>query len=589
MAVMPEGAAGYGAEQYQVQGVSWEILVVTATYYDFHSFTRDYLQISPPQILAAGRISVDQRLRLPGNAVVRSPFEVTVQAGRARWIRAGDVAEIRTADLSTDASASTAQDRTSVTVDFGGLRTVSAVGLVSSASIQVIQVKPWTGAGFAPQAVVGYPYTIDTGSTRITPLDDPEITLPSEIRTERLQVILAGSPSEDEVRESLLVLLPDLPADVQLSIDGGPAVWSAPGPVRDGVEGWTLDEASGLFRQKVDLAADITALLGDPDADVTDEVELRVTLQASQPGVLLLAVPEPSAPEVADAVRHRVRATVDPARREIDFEEEGARTVPLQLPAWVDQVESLEVRLSGEFEPERIFPPLGPDFPTVPGGMVPRVEMVLDANRAAAVRIPDLHGLDGLVAVRLPLLTVDGDAEVQVLLLEDLGLEPGAAVEGGVSEPATVSGADHATWHTFSFPEEVEVDPAAPPIVAVAVTRGTVAWALTDDVAAGAVWQGPLTGPWLPLPPLRLGEPRGRTRIVGRASKEREPVAPMLAGVVGDEAGVPLTPTPEGAVQAVQPDAPATPDGGSVELELVARGLGSVRVEEVVAVVTRTT
>lgn len=585
MAINTEGP-GFGLEetQYQVQGVAWQAEVVPITL-DVLAFPHNYLQISQPQVLAAGRISADQRLRLPGNAVVRSPFPITVQAGKALWIRAGDVAEVRTADLSTRDSITPAQPRTSVTVDFGGLRTVAAVGLVSSRDLQVLQVRQWTGAAFAPGAVVGRFGAIDPSAPQVTPIAGPEVTFPSEIRTERLQVVLAGRKTVEEIRDELLVLLPDLPADVQLTIDGGPPVWSAPGPVRAGAEGWTLDEDTGLFKQQVDLGPEITALLGDPDAELTDEVELRVTLQAAQPGVLLLSIPSPSDAGTADAIRHRVLGSVDPARRELVFEAEGLRTVPVSLPSWVGRVESLEVRLSGDPEPERIVPPLGPAFPMAPGTAEPRVEMLLDSNRAAAVRLPDLQGIESLTALRLPLRTADGDAEVQVLLLEDAGLEPGPAIEGGVSEPSTVSAADHDTWHTFTFPEPVTVDPANPPLAAIAVSRGTAAWALTNDPTAGDVWQGPITGPWLPLPPLRMGAPRGRVRVVGLAAADAEPLAPLLVGLSAD-AALTVTPTPEGTVREIRP-AGAAPAGGSVELALIARALGSVRVDELVVVVTK--
>lgn len=560
-----------------------------------NAFSLDYLTLTSPQVISGGVLSTDQVVRLPRNAVVRS-FPLSLQAGAANWIRAGDVAEVRVTNIS-----GSGQSRTSVTLDFGGLRTVSAVGIADSSTHPVIQVKQWTGMGFADQAVVimsgsGRRITSDTPSTSITPFSlRPVVDFPSEVRTERLQVDLIGGLDASAAGEALRLLLPDLPADFSISVDGGAPVWTAPGPVRAGVEGWSAQSGGNpLFAQTVDLSEALTALLADPSAAVTDEVDLRITLASRQPGVLILNVPDVAALAPADAVRYLTRAGIEAARREVVFEAEGLRSVPLTLDPWATgmALRGLRLTVSGAFEPERVQPALGPDYPLVAGAAEPtaRAEMVLDPDRAAAVSLGDLQGQDGLVAVRLPLKAETADAEVQVLLLESGSEGPGPALEGGSSEPVSVQAQDHDTWYTFGFGDAVEIDPLAPPAVAVAVTRGRVAWALSTHPAARPLWHGPIEGPWQALPSAGgLSGLGGRIRVVTRAGREAPTLAPI--GALFEAAPppslapaettlVPVTPGKQPATVEMTPSG-GVPAGGA-GVTLVARAIGRIVLEDAV-------
>lgn len=582
---MAEAAGG-------VTNVVWQAEYTTAESLGFIGislmalFPDPYLTLTAPQTVVSGRIAVDQVLRLPRNAIFRAPFSVTVEAGRARWVRASDVAEIRVTDLSNESSGSDAQTRTGITLDFGGLRTVSGVGLADASSHAFIQVRQWSGVGFLDQALYG-PYGTITSSTssRSVASLQPKLPLPAEAKTERLQIVVNGELTEGAARNLVLVELPDLPGDVDLSIAGGPPVWRAPGPVRDGFEGWVHEPSNDLFRQEVDIADALTALLGDPAADVSDTVDLRLTLSAAIPGVLILRVPDAPTATPGGAIRHVTAVDLAGRDRHV-FDQEGVRNVALELPSWAGEVDAVTLSITGEMEPVRVFPPTGPDYPVLADGTTPRAEMVLDADHAAAIDVLDLRGLDELTGVRLPLRTEAGDAEVRVMLLANDAGQPGDPVPGGVSEPIILPASSVDTWYTFEFAEPVPVDPAAPPIVAVVPSRGRVLWILTDDPDAGGAWRGPPTGPWAPLPDAGgLAGLRARMRIMGTASPDVPPV-PALRITLGDAGdGVAVTPVGDGVEAEVE--APAPVPAGSAEAVIVSHSAGELRLVRAVAVVTR--
>src|SRR6266852_8756116 len=112
-------------------------------------FQRAYLQFERP-LSVNGALSVERVITtLPRNAVVLSPFIVTVEAGPADWATVASVAHIRQKDIS-----GSGQDRTSVVVDFGVMRTVAGVGLTRARTLQVLQVRQWAGTAFAPVPIV---------------------------------------------------------------------------------------------------------------------------------------------------------------------------------------------------------------------------------------------------------------------------------------------------------------------------------------------------------------------------------------------------------------------------------------------------
>jgi hypothetical protein len=540
------------------------------------------------QLAANGASSVEGVLSLPKNAVVQAPFTVTVQAGRAEWTRCRDVGQLRQQDRSAGGQA-----RTSVVVDFGVLRTVAGVGVKDTEKYQVLEVKPWNGTAFAEHPI----FSDDSGSAEAAVIFD------SQVRTERLQIELIGKENDSILGDWLLVQLPDPPADLELRIDGGRPVWTSPGPVVAGARGWQAPPtASGLLYQEIDLSVAINALLGDPAAVIVPKVDLHLVLSARLPGALQLDLP----PENARRVRYLARPVLAPGQDQLVFAEEGRKTVPLALPAWVQSIDKVALTVAAKLAPERTVPPLGPDAePAGPGSTVPLAEMLLDPARAGAVALatatsgappadPRALDLGELVAVRLPLRAEAGGAEVRALLLGGAA-EPGAAISGGTSKPVELQEAAGAAaadaWSTFAFPRPVPLDPGRLPFVAVMVTRGRVRWSLTG-AAAGQVFSGPPDGPWQPLPALgdvaALG---GRVRMVGHAAPDRQ-VAPLevrVAGVAGAAAApaAEVTPTPKGVAVEVQGAAGVSVELAAPALEVLSLVAGTVTVSNVVVTATR--
>src|SRR5262252_8539352 len=108
------------------------------------TFGHAFLEALRP-LVANGALSVDRTLTLPRNGVIDPPFVVTITAGPADWSTAASVGQLRQHDISGGG-----QTRTSVIVDLGVMRTISGVGLTTTAKFQVLRVTQWMGTGFAP-------------------------------------------------------------------------------------------------------------------------------------------------------------------------------------------------------------------------------------------------------------------------------------------------------------------------------------------------------------------------------------------------------------------------------------------------------
>jgi hypothetical protein len=474
-------------------------------------------------------------------------------------------------------------------VDFGVLRTVAGVGVLDASMFQIVRVRQWTGTAFADPPIVG--------NASSDPLrSGAAVLFPSQIRTERLQVDLASS---DDVSDALLIQLPDLPADLELRLNGGAPVWTAPGPVIAGNRGWiAAADASGLAYQQIDLGAALNAVIGDPTAGIVPDVDLHVVLSARVPGALAIEAPE----NVDAGVFYLAQVALPPGAEQVSFSEEGLKTVTLPLPNWVQSVEKVKLTLAAKLPPERAVPPLGPDAqPVEAGSSMPLAEMALDPERAAAVELrvalpplaPQAYEMGELVAVRLPLRAGAGGAEVRVLLLASGASGPGAPLDGGASKPVelppatSVAGVAGDTWSTFVFPRPIPLDPAQLPFVAIVVTRGGVRWALTGERTAGQAFFGPPDGPWQRLPGT-IPSQGGRLRLVGHAPPGR-PAAPLEVGLAGGAARVPVTPAPKGVtVEVAGPVAiPAGAPSPAVALELVSLTAGTVTLSGVVVTATR--
>ena len=205
------------------------------------------------QVAADGAASRSLAVQLHRNALVRR-FAVRVGAARAEAVLLGNAAQVR--------EQSASGGRRTVVADFGTLATVASVGVLgagglvfaTSSGILIHEVKAWTGLAFARDWLyVDPPSTGATGTMH---------AVFGETRTERLLIEVSGADSMDELLANLWVELPDPPTDLSIRIDGGPPVWTSPGPVRPGQGGWSADGA-----QTVELGPALAALAGDPDDD----------------------------------------------------------------------------------------------------------------------------------------------------------------------------------------------------------------------------------------------------------------------------------------------------------------------------------
>lgn len=476
-----------------------------------------------PHLVAEGALRRSLAVELDSNALV-DKFEIVVTAKPAIATLAAEVAQVRI---------SGALD---LIIDFGAPRTVAMVR--PGGGFDLDQVMSWNGMAFA----IDVPFhTSLFGSTGI--LD--------ETRTERLLLKLSGNGDKAALIAETLLVLPDAPSDLELRIDDGPPVWRNSGAVR--LEPGT-DLSPDGFNQNgerlVDLTAALAALTGNPVAPEAKTFRLELTSRTA--GRLDLAAP----PE-RRSLRHvwRAGAANDNAPR-LAFAEEGAQALPLTASGMPGDAALGEIRVTvkGVAPPERVQPPVGPD----PSDLV---EIVLDANRAALVRLdvdPRIASLSGL---RLPLTVGPGGAQATVALWSSTAAgEPDAPVASAVSKPVPLDeGAER--WVSFAFNPPV-IPVGAPLWAAVLIGRGQAIWRPTLAAAvadeAGSLRIGPAAGPWYPLPALfdrrsgnEFGLLRGRLRSMGLPGKAT-PIAPVRldAGL----APVEITPSDAG----VRVSVPAT-------------------------------
>jgi hypothetical protein len=564
-----------------VQGLSFELPIL----------------IFDPALTVNGALSVEQVLTLPRNAIVKSPFTLTLKAGPADWATAASVANLRQRDIS-----GSGQKRTSVVVDFGVMRTIGAVGVRNIRTFQIIQVKQWAGTAFIEKPLVTGlsnggefpgPTTIDSSTPKLDSALGVEVTFPSEIRTDRLQIDLIGTGTDD-VGNALLVQVPDLPADLDIRVNGGQPVWNWPGAVPQPpasassgtvIKGWTLG-SDGLMYQQPDISAALTAMLGNPAADITDQLDLHIVLTARSPGALELDLPDTASRTI------RYVANTSPASNSLTFDSEGEQDVALPLPAYATSVERIALTATANLPPERVIPPVGPDPALLDDQTTtPLAEMLLDPTHSACVAI-QAAGFAELLALRLPIAIEAGGAEMHVQLLNaNRDGDPGDPIPAAITKPAVLDASDAANWVTFSFAKPVPLANTA--IYAQAVTRrGQVRWALTGTADAGQVFTGPPTGPWEPLPPLgELAALHGRIRIVAHAKRE-SPVAPLSFAIQNQTAaaGIDVTPTPKGVsaeISGLAAGLPVVPAANKVSVKVISRVAGSLTLTNIVATVSK--
>jgi hypothetical protein len=575
------------------------------------AFERDTLFSDLPSVLVDGTVelirgnaptvtngsaSVAQTLRLPRNAVAAAPFPVTLRVTPGEWFLAADVAQLR-------AGGAPVGSGINVVVDFGVARTASAVAVLDT-GLTITNAHRWLGASFEEDSLFDFE-RFELGAAR---------AFASEVRTERLIVTVNGASSIDVLRPALAVQLPELPADLDLRVDGGPPIWTSPGtvtagdlpadtpPLRlapgkpaSGAPRWR--RVGGDLVQVLDLQDVLSALVGDPDAGPDDEREITLALTSRIPGAIALTVPA----SPASLLRYRARITagfVD-GRRDVPFSAEGLATVPLALPPWALALHSASVTLAATCDATRTVPPVGPDADVLasgdaPGGAsgVPAAELVLDAERSMALPLGTGLGLQQLSAVRVPLRAGKSGCELRGVLLGADAVDPtapGPALDGGAGKPTTVDGAAAEQWVTlplqspFTLPLEGQV------FVALHVARGSATLAAAR-VGTGApsegvveVWRGAPTGPWERLPDgAALTGLRGRLRLVGTAPGDH-PIAPLRAamGRMPTPADG-VTPSPKGVTVTL-----TAGSGGTSDLQLVALTPCTVSVRDAIVTVSR--
>src|SRR6267154_2654842 len=275
------------------------------------------------QIGTDGVVQATIEVQLPRNALVDA-LDVKVSAARATGVLATTVAQVRAGPYSE----SLGTGDLTVVVDFGVPRTVNAIGV--PAPFNIVVVRPWNGAQFS--GPIYYPDAADATDY---------VTLPTEPRSERLSISVAGSSDSNKLIAGLGLILPDAPGDLEVRIDGQPPVWTLPGPV---LAGSGDDATEGVWNKKserlVPLAQAFAALTGDSSASDDQTFELKLTSRA--PGILAI--------KEHRRVVKRIRRAVFNGRNEttLEFPEEGAIEVPLSAPGLPAGAAIHEVRLTLE-------------------------------------------------------------------------------------------------------------------------------------------------------------------------------------------------------------------------------------------------
>ncbi len=501
-------------------------------------------------------------LVLPRNTLVKR-FDLVVGATRATRTPAQAAGQVRAYD---NAGVHT------VIIDFGVPRTVASVAASADASLKILKVAAWIGAKF-DNPFISPPSPVDAAR------------FPSEVRSERLLVTIDRAADARSIGVDLELELPELPTDLELRINDGAPVWTHAGAAQPDNRTVLGPEAFNKDGQRlVPLADALNALLADPLAD--DPVTLEITLSAKVPGVLSVAE------QARELWRIRRMHFAGDTSTALAFANEGRLPLVLDLPAPPEgfrrQVKAVRFTALATPGVDRVLPPVGPPAALNPEDGGPLAELVLDAGRAAIVRLPPEPRLAELTGLRLPLQAGADGAELRVVLWGNAATgaaanEPGEPLPDGASEPLTLDGGTAADpWRSVAFAKPVAIDPLNPPWAALLVARGTLTWALARraDAAGCDLRRGPPNGPWRPLPaaftsPTGVIDACGRLRRVGRAPKA-QPLPPWQVSLDGDTVRVPVVATPKGAAISVEPLA-----GAGTALQVLAFGAGSLTLRDI--------
>ena len=168
-------------------------------------------------------------------------------------------------------------------------------------------------------------------------------------------------------------------------------------------DGWDKNS-----KRIIDLTPAVAALAGDPTG-AEEAVSFKVTLTTKVPCLLSISV------QGTPRQRRIRRVQVDnDTTAELEFASEGQLDLALPLPApptgatrRIDEVRWLAV---ADLPAQRVLPPVGP-APAASAAEPVLAELMVDAQRAAIVRLPGGSGLAELNAIRLPLRALGDAAE----------------------------------------------------------------------------------------------------------------------------------------------------------------------------------
>jgi len=496
--------------------------------------------------LAEGSTTKTLDITLRQNSLVRT-LDVVVTATSASRVAAGVAGQIRTS--------SQGGRQTSIVVDFGALRTVAAVMLPEVMTAATIRM--WIGTKFADSVFFDVAQRV--------------ARLPSEVRTERIEITANGSVDAARLATEMFFLMPDLPSGIELRIDDGPPVFTHPSPVQPGTETVLSDsEWSSEARRIVHVAGAFSKLTGDSARD--EEVTFKLTLTSRAPGFLDLS-------EHARELRFIRRATFDGAsEKDFEFKNEGQTTIRLEsLPEGLN-VDEVRWNASATVPATRVVPAAGPEASGV-------AEIRVTPERALIVRLDPASPIGELSGMRWPLRVGASGAETRIVLWknspDNQPLEP---IEAGASDPATLGKSDDAEWITFTWrqPAAILEDGLW---AALTINRGEAyfefAASSSDTIRATTLWGAP-AGPWRPLP-AALADQRGRVRLIG-TPKGGVKIDPYSISVV-PASGQGFTPNPKGVSAALTLSQPAT-QTGRTELKITSFVSGNLKLRDVEIVST---
>ena len=546
------------ASNSQTENVQFEFLQTYGQYIDSYQI-EDELQnaiyglqhLTLKHLLPAsqGTLSAHLTLDLPGNAVVED-CKLRITAARADRAQAATIAELRAEEAS---GANTLQ----IIVDFGTVRTVSAALLTLSGRIS--KVEAWNGTEFPmPPAVPPF-----EDRRTVPDSERPDLRVArfrSDVRTERLRITIVSTISQAELLGDLHVILPDSPKDLAISINGGPPVWTLPGPAAIGPDATLSTQDWNTANERlVDVTAALRALTGDPLDTTSRTFDFELT--SREAGVLKIDL------HVLDTSMIRRASFNGSARTKVAFDAEGITLLPLTAPDTPPEAKAKKItfRAAGEFPPERRIPAAGPDPRMLDGGTDPLVQLDITPSRGVIMRLAAVNGLPSLTGLRLPLRAGSDGAELRLVPWSNAGegrIQPDAPLDDLAGDPVTLDAGSAAVWTSAFFAEDLELDPANLPWVAIVLARGSVSIALSDGIGA-PIRFGPPSGPWRDMPALfssaEFSALRLPYRSIGDAEKPQL-TAPLLFDVPGTPiVAQPLDPIPAGAPLSLEPGAVQNP------------------------------